>query len=64
MRQAVFDYIKWVIEGIPFEEPILDTCAGWEPNYYQSLFPGNAMSNRTSRILIHPVSTLSVTYAI
>lgn len=40
MRQAVFDYIKWVIEGIPFEEPILDTCAGWEPNFYQSLFPG------------------------
>ena len=40
MRQSVFDYIKWVIEGIPFEEPILDTCAGWEPNYYQSLFPG------------------------
>ena len=40
MRQSVFDYIKWVIEGFPFEEPILDTCAGWEPNYYQSLFPG------------------------
>ena len=40
MRQSVFNYIKWVIEGIPFEEPILDTCAGWEPNYYQSLFPG------------------------
>jgi len=40
MRRSVFDYVKWVIEGIPFEEPILDTCAGWEPSYYQSLFPG------------------------
>jgi SAM-dependent methyltransferase len=40
MRPAVFDYLKWAIERFPFEEPILDTCAGWEPSYYQSLFPG------------------------
>jgi SAM-dependent methyltransferase len=40
MREAVIEYVKWVIEQFPFEEPILDTCAGWEPNYYQPLFPG------------------------
>ena len=40
MREAVIDYVKWAIERFPFEEPILDTCAGWEPNHYQPLFPG------------------------
>lgn len=40
MREAVIDYVKWSIGQFPFEEPILDTCAGWEPNYYQPLFPG------------------------
>lgn len=40
MREAVMEYVKWVIDKFPFEEPILDTCAGWEPNYYQPLFPG------------------------
>jgi len=33
-------YLKWAIERFPFEEPILDTCAGWEPNFYQPLFSG------------------------
>ena len=40
MREAVIQYVKWTIERFPFQEPILDTCAGWEPNYYQPLFPG------------------------
>jgi len=40
MREAVVNYVKWAIERFPFVEPILDTCAGWEPNYYQPLFPG------------------------
>jgi len=40
MREAVVNYVGWAIERFPFEEPILDTCAGWEPNYYQPLFPG------------------------
>jgi SAM-dependent methyltransferase len=40
MRQAIVDYVEWAIRHFPFEEPILDTCAGWEPNYYQPLFPG------------------------
>ncbi len=40
MREAIVNYVKWAIERFPFEEPILDTCAGWEPNYYQPLFPG------------------------
>ena len=40
MREAVVEYVKGAIRRFPFEEPILDTCAGWEPNYYQPLFPG------------------------
>jgi ubiquinone/menaquinone biosynthesis C-methylase UbiE len=39
MREAVVRYVKWAVERFPYEEPILDTCAGWEPNYYQPLFP-------------------------
>ena len=34
------NYLKWAIARFPFEEPILDTCAGWEPNFYQPLFSG------------------------
>jgi SAM-dependent methyltransferase len=40
LREAVVDYVKWALEHFSYEEPILDTCAGWEPNYYQPLFPG------------------------
>lgn len=40
MREAIVNYVKSAIERFPYEEPILDTCAGWEPNYYQPLFPG------------------------
>lgn len=40
MREAVVNYVKWATERFPFAEPILDTCAGWEPNLYQPLFPG------------------------
>lgn len=40
MREAVVNYIKWTIEEYSFEDPILDTCAGWEPNFYQPLFQG------------------------
>jgi SAM-dependent methyltransferase len=40
LREAIVNYVKWAIERFPFEEPILDTCAGWEPNFYQPLFPG------------------------
>ncbi len=40
MREGVVNYEKYAIEHFPFEDPILDTCAGWEPNYYQPLFPG------------------------
>lgn len=40
MREAIVNYVRWVIERFPYEEPILDTCAGWEPNFYQPLFPG------------------------
>lgn len=40
MREAIVNYVRWAIERFPFEEPILDTCAGWEPNFYKPLFPG------------------------
>lgn len=40
MREAVVNYVRWATENFGFEEPILDTCAGWEPNYYQPLFSG------------------------
>ena len=40
MREAVVNHVKYATEHFPFEDPILDTCAGWEPNYYQPLFPG------------------------
>jgi SAM-dependent methyltransferase len=40
LREAIINYVKWATERFPFEDPILDTCAGWEPNYYQPLFPG------------------------
>lgn len=40
MREAVVNYVKWVIEHYALEGPILDTCAGWEPNFYEPLFPG------------------------
>jgi SAM-dependent methyltransferase len=40
LREAIVNYVKWAMSRFPFEEPILDTCAGWEPNFYQPLFPG------------------------
>jgi len=40
VREAVINYVKWATERFSYEDPILDTCAGWEPNYYQPLFPG------------------------
>lgn len=39
MREAVVNYVKWVIQRYPLEGPVLDTCAGWEPNWYEPLFP-------------------------
>ncbi len=39
MRQPVYNYVKEMISKYRFEEPILDCCAGWEPNLYQPLFP-------------------------
>jgi len=40
LREAIVNYVKWATGRFPYEEPILDTCAGWEPNFYQPLFPG------------------------
>ena len=49
MREAVIKYVQWAVERYPDEEPILDTCAGWEPNYYQPLFPGKRYIKRDMR---------------
>jgi len=40
LREAIVHYVKWAIGHFPFEDPVLDTCAGWEPNFYRPLFPG------------------------
>lgn len=39
MREPVRNYIKEMISKFKYEEPILDCGAGWEPNFYQPLFP-------------------------
>ncbi len=39
MRDPVRLYVKEMISRYRFEEPILDCGAGWEPNFYQPLFP-------------------------
>jgi SAM-dependent methyltransferase len=49
MRPAVFDYLKWAVKRFPFEEPILDTSAGWELSDYQSLFRGKRYVKQDSR---------------
>ena len=55
MREAIVNYVRWAIERFPYEEPILDTCAGWEPNFYQPLFPGKKyIQTRYDEISIHP----------
>jgi hypothetical protein len=40
MREAVINYVKWAIERFPYQELILDTCAGWEPIFIGLSFPG------------------------
>ncbi len=49
MREAIVNYVRWAIARFPFEEPILDTCAGWEPNFYQPLFPGKRYMKQDMR---------------
>jgi SAM-dependent methyltransferase len=39
MRDPVRNYVKEMISKFPFEDPVLDCGAGWEPNLYQPLFP-------------------------
>ena len=39
MRDPVRNYVKEMISKYKFKEPILDCGAGWEPNFYQPLFP-------------------------
>jgi len=39
MRLAVMDFVQYARDTYPLVDPILDVCAGWEPNYYRPLFP-------------------------
>ncbi len=39
MREPVRDYVRRIINQYEFEDPVLDCGAGWEPNYYEPLFP-------------------------
>lgn len=38
MRLAVKQFVQYARDSYPLQDPILDVCAGWEPNYYSSLF--------------------------
>jgi len=39
MRLAVKEFVEYARDHYSLSDPILDVCAGWEPNYYQPLFP-------------------------
>ena len=39
MREPVREYVKRIISQYEFEDPVLDCGAGWEPNFYEPLFP-------------------------
>jgi len=38
MRQPVKDFVEYARDTYQLADPILDVCAGWEPNYYRALF--------------------------
>lgn len=40
MRIPVKDFVAYARDNYYLSDPILDVCAGWEPNFYQPLFPG------------------------
>lgn len=40
MRLAVKDYVTYANKKYNLSDPILDVCAGWEPNLYESIFDG------------------------
>jgi len=41
MRLPVKEFVQYCIDHYSLADPILDVCAGWEPNFYQPLFPGS-----------------------
>ncbi len=40
MRTAIQDYVYYAKMKFSLDEPIIDLCAGWEPNFYAPLFAG------------------------
>ena len=40
MTPAITEFVQYARDNYPMAEPILDVCAGWEPNFYQPLFQG------------------------
>jgi SAM-dependent methyltransferase len=41
MRLPVKEFVEYARDTYPLVDPILDVCAGWEPNYYRPLFPNS-----------------------
>jgi SAM-dependent methyltransferase len=40
MRTPIKDYVEYAKTKYSLQEPVIDLCAGWEPNFYQPLFDG------------------------
>ena len=40
MRTPIRDYVAYAKQKYSLAEPIIDLCAGWEPNFYAPLFSG------------------------
>ena len=41
MRIPVKEFVAYARDNYSLADPILDVCAGWEPNFYQPLFPNS-----------------------
>ncbi len=40
MRTPIRDYVDYAKQKYSLAEPVIDLCAGWEPNFYAPSFPG------------------------
>lgn len=40
MTPGIREFVEYARDNYTLTEPILDVCAGWEPNFYQPLFLG------------------------
>jgi SAM-dependent methyltransferase len=42
MRTPIKEFVEYARDEYDLMEPVLDVCAGWEPNYYEPLFGGKS----------------------